>query len=897
MSSTEPLPDAPPVRRKSLWRRHRVGSLLVTLTMTAMLGAVIYVLMGRPVSAPDWLRTEIEARASQALGTAALRFDALDLVVEEAAYPQVRMTNVQVVSETGAEIVAFGEMRANLSVADVLRGQVRPTQISVSGIFAQLRRQRDGSVVLSGGLDLSAPNRQAATMAQLIEGIDDLLTRPGFAALNRADIRALTLRVEDVRADRAWTIDGGRAQLERSGEAVRITTDLALLSGGQGVATLTANYESRLGDVAATFGASIEGIDAGDIATLAPPFAWLDVLRAPISGSVRAGVNADGALAPLNATLTIGAGVIQPTEATRPVPFSSARSYFNYDPQEGVLTFDELSVQSEWITGQIEGQTVLGLTPDGQLNDLVGQFRSSTLTANPDDLYDAPVSFEAAEMDFRLTLNPFRLDVGQALFQDQGQNVLAHGVLEASPEGWSYALDAQMDRVTPERLLALWPQQAVPKTRRWLVDNLLGGSLSNLDAVLKDAPGTPLTAYVSFDYDDAHVRYAKTLPPITGARGTASLLDNRFVVTVDAGQVTAPEGGDLDMAGSSFIIPDVRAKDGTPAVVRLQSRSSITAGLAVLDLPPLSVMSKAGLPAALAEGYLQAGGTLSLPLRKGLKPGDLVFDATGTARDVRSTRLLEGRTLATSTLAVEANNSGVAISGLGTLDGIPFQATWDQPLGQGPQASTVSGTMELSQRTNEAFALGLPPDLLSGQGTGRIDVTLPVGNAAPSFQLQSNLRGIRLSAPPLGWSKAAQTAASLSVAGQLSETPRVDRVVLDAPGLQASGAVTLRAGGGLERARFDRVRVGRWLDAPVDLIGRGSNVPPGVTVRGGTLDLRQADFGGSGSGTRGQQGGGPLSLTLDQLQVTDTIRLTGLSGEFDMARGLDGEFTARINGA
>ncbi|MEO0381324.1 MAG: AsmA-like C-terminal region-containing protein, partial [Pseudomonadota bacterium] len=47
----------------------------------------------------------------------------------------------------------------------------------------------------------------------------------------------------------------------------------------------------------------------------------------------------------------------------------------------------------------------------------------------------------------------------------------------------------------------------------------------------------------------------------------------------------------------------------------------------------------------------------------------------------------------------------------------------------------------------------------------------------------------------------------------------------------------------------------------------------------------------------GQQGGGPLSLTLDQLQVTDTIRLTGLSGEFDMARGLDGEFTARINGA
>ena len=807
------------------------------------------------------------------------------------------MTNVQLVSNSGAEIVAFGELRTNLSLAALLGGQMRPTHMSVSGVFARLRRELDGSVVLSGGLDLSAPNRQAATLLELVQGFDAILSHPALDALGSAEIRALTLQVEDVRSNRAWTIDGGRAQLTRSDDTVRITTDLALLSGGQGVATLAANYESQMGDVAATFGASIEGIDAGDIATLAPPFAWLDVLRAPISGSMRAGVNADGTLAPLNATLTIGEGVIQPTDATRPVPFSSARSYFGYDPAARVLTFDELSVDSAWITGRIEGQTVLGLTPDGRLKDIVGQFRSSTLTTNPANLYDTPVSLEAAEMDFRFALDPFRLDVGQALFQDQGQTVLARGVLEAGSDGWSYGLDAQMDGVTPERLLALWPQGAVPKTRAWLLQNLLGGSLSNLDAVLRNAPGAPPSAYVSFDYADADVRYVKTLPPVTKASGTASLLDHRFVVTVDQGQVIAPEGGAIDVAGSSFIIPDVRAKQGPPAVVRLETRGSVTAALAMLDAPPLSIMTKADLPVAIADGYLQAEGTMSLPLRKGLKPGELVFDARGTAREVRSARLIEGRTLATSTLQVVANNVGVEISGLGTLDGIPFQAIWDQPIGSGPQPSTVSGTMELSERTDTALNLGLPPGLLTGQGIGRVRVTLPVDDTAPAFQVETDLRGIRLSSPPLGWSKAAQTPATLSVTGLLGKTPRVDRLVLDAPGLRASGAITLRPDGGLARARFDRVRVGQWLDAPVDLVGRGANVPPAINVRGGTLDLRQADFGGSGSGSAGRQGGGPLNLTLDQLLVTDTIRLTGLTGEFDMTRGLNGAFQARINGA
>ncbi|WP_415920261.1 DUF3971 domain-containing protein [Tateyamaria sp. SN6-1] len=893
MSSADPIPDAPRRHRKRLWRRHGLPSLLFSLFFATLIGAFLYVMMGRPVSAPEWLRDRIEAQVAQGIENATLQFDTLNFVVEEGRYPRLRMTNVQVQSRSGADVVGFAELRAGLSVPALLSGRVLITDIDISGVFANLRRLADGSVVLSGGYDLSAPAEQAASLGALIERVDTLVARPQLAALTSAEIQALTLRLEDERTGRAWTIDGGRLRATRTGDTLRLTSDLALLSGGQGVATLEANYESLIGSTEAQFGATLADVAAADIAAVATPFEWLDVLRAPISGAMRGGVAADGALMPLFVTFSIGEGVIQPNEATRPVPFSSARTYFNFDPATGAMQFDELSVQSDWITARIEGQSVLNRTEDGRLQDLVGQFSSSTLMANPFGLYDAPVEMDAAEMDFRLTLAPFRLDVGQAVFQDKGQALVARGALTAEEAGWRYSLDGQMDGLLPERMFELWPEAALTPVRDWLAANLSGGVMRNLDLVLRDGPQSAPDLYVSFDYEDAQVRYVKTLPPVTDARGTFSLLDNRLVVSVDAGTVTPPQGGPVDVAGSSFIIPDVAVRGGAPAVVRLEARGAVTSALSLLDQPPLNVMQRAGLAPDFAEGQLQASGTLALPLSRGLTVRDVTYSATATARNVRSGTLIADRVVAADTLRVSADQTGVAVSGPGTLDGVPFDVVWSQPLGDGPQPSEVRGRIELSAAAVDAFDIGLPPGMVTGRGSGDLVVDLPVGGV-PQFSIATDLRGIGLSSPPLGWRKPAGTGGSLRLSGALGPTPNVDELVLDAPGLRAEGAISLTANGGLERARFSEVRIGNWLRAPVDLVGRGRGQAPAVTVRGGTLDLREADFGGSSSG--GAQGGGPMTLALDRLQITDSIALDNMRGDFSMARGIDGRFTARVNG-
>ncbi len=101
----------------------------------------------------------------------------------------------------------------------------------------------------------------------------------------------------------------------------------------------------------------------------------------------------------------------------------------------------------------------------------------------------------------------------------------------------------------------------------------------------------------------------------------------------------------------------------------------------------------------------------------------------------------------------------------------------------------------------------------------------------------------------------------------------------------------------MRTAQFDRVQIGRWLDGPVTLIGRGPGQPPAISVSGGMVDLRAANFGtGNSAGGRGSGSGGPIDLALDRLIVSEGIVLTRFAGRFTNTSGLNGQFSARVNG-
>jgi len=708
-------------------------------------------------------------------------------------------------------------------------------------------------------------------------------------------VDALTVQFDDLRANRAWTVDGGQMRMRRDGDQLQIRSDLALLGGRDYVSSLSFRYDSTIGDIAAGFGVTVEDVVSEDIASQSPALAWLDIVRAPISGSMRVAIDASGELGPLSATLQISEGVIQPQGAPSGVPFQSARTYLTYTPETSTIAFSEIFVESPWVTARAEGKAHLEDFQSGLPNALIAQMRLTELRGNPADLFGGEIAIERAQADMRLQLDPFELRIGEMLIQDQGHDLILDARLGSVGDDWSVAVSAHMDALDARRVVEWWPENAAAKTRGWVDENVLQGQLYDINFAARSKPGAKPDFYLDFRFEDASVRYVKTLPIVTEAKGKAVLLRDRFTVLAHEGTVAPGQGGIIDVAGTSFTIANLRQKPA-PAEVKLKTNATVTATLALLDHAPLSFLSKADLPVDLAEGKAQVSGLLELPLKKKLRAPEVRFDLTADMQDVRTGHFVKGKIIAAPRLLARADNESLTIEGAGRIGAVPFDAKFATALTPGNDGRrAVSGTLELSERFIDEFNIGLTRDLISSLGRGDFELSFKKGEV-PGFKLTSDTRGLRMAIAPIGWSKPANRNVDLTVEGRLSTPLSVTNLVLDAPGLFARGNLSLKSTGNLDRVALSELRIGTWLNGSADLIGRPGK-PPNIQLRSGSLDLRDApanrrtdeNSGGTGASTN-------IDVALDRVTISDGITLTNLTGDFATGGGFNGAFNARVNG-
>ncbi|MBU2982550.1 AsmA-like C-terminal region-containing protein [Lentibacter algarum] len=884
---------APVRKRKSKRRRAAVGLLsLIALIALVVVGFVgLLALKQEPLEAPEWVQSRLEAQLNKALTPYSAEMGTAALTVDEGWVPRIVLRDVEFRDQAGARLVVLDTIEARAAIAPLMRGKLHPSTLSLSGSRLLLRRDKNGTFWLSFGEELNASG-QGKGFAELIGGIDALLMRPEFSEFASIVANDVTLRYEDERADRAWTVDGGRLDLGHKDGELDLRADFAVLTGGAVAAGVELSFASTVGSPNAIIGMSLTDFPARDLASQSPAVSWLEALRAPISGALRVEMNEDGELGPLSGTLQIGEGVLQPNDSTSPVPFTAARTYFTYDPVEQIVQFDEINLQSEWVTLRADGKLGLVMSKTGWPSAYVGQLRFGEIAAKPGDFLSDKVSFDSGYADIQLRLDPFRVSLGQLDLTDGDTRFHVEGTFAALAEGWGYHLQAGARGLEVEHVMRLWPPQVSTRTRDWVAANVLEGRLDEAQVGLRAGPGDKPSPYIAFAYSDVTLRFIDTMPLIKGLSGQASLLRNRFAARATKGTITAPQGGTLDIAGTEFIIPKT-GPSGVTATVNAAANGQITALLSTLDQEPLNLITKAGQSVTMADGQVKAKGLVSWVMQRNLPTDAVQFDVSATLTDVRSESLVPGRVLAAQALQANAKNGSLVISGDGRIDTVPFSGKFTAPLGKGSSAkSTITGSIELSPKFVSAFNIGLPSGTVTGRGRGTINISLTKGGSA-SFALTSNLSGVGLSIPQIGWRKAAKSTGKLSVTGAFGSPMKIDRIVLNAAGLDARGNVRLGTGGSFKDARFERVTVGRWFNAPVTFVGRGKGRVPAIEVNGGKIDLSRTSF-SSGGGSSG--GGGPITARLGELKISEGIALTGFQGNFNTARGFEGNFTGLVNG-
>lgn len=878
-------------------RRKRAGAGLWKLAKLTILlvasGVLLFAMSGKPIKAPDWMQARILEQLNSVVSEGNVQFEAIELKFSKGLRPTVSVQDLVLSNASGVVVAYVSTLSASLLPVELIKGEVRPSTVRVDNVTINLRRAKNGEFDLGFGVQVGGGQASTETMGELLDSIDQAFETPEMASIEAIDLSALTLNFNDARARRGWFFTDGKLRLEQDAQKVGISFGFDLEYGAGEVSSTEMTFETQKGSTEAKFGVTVSNVAARDLASQIPALAWLEVLDAPISGALRAEIGQDGLLGAMNGTLEIGEGSLQPTDDARALAFTSARAYFGFDPAAQKIRFDELSVQTEAGMLKAEGQAYLRELTDGLPAVMLAQFKIVEGEIKPEGVFVSPVLITGGAMDLRMRLDPFILTVGQAVVEDVENSYLVKGDIKANKTGWHVAMDATVPEITPDRLMALWPLMAIPNTRSWIDENVNDAKIFNVKGSLRVNTGEKPAYALGYEFEDADVRYIKTLPAVKHGKGHGSIAAGLLTVVVDGGQVSAPTGGELDVTGTVFQIPDVDIK-GPPAVVSLQARGPIAAALSLLDQPPFSILTKANQPVDLATGRAEIAGEINLRLVKKILLEDVDYNITASLLGVRSEKLVEGRILTANSLALTANPTDIAISGAGKLGKLPVQGSWVQKMGPASQGtSRLEGTVELSQNFVEEFGIGLPKGSVTGAGLGRVEIDFRRDKPA-QFRVVSDLNRVGLRLSDLGWSLSKSGKGHLEVAGTLGSPPQIEKLVINGAGLKATGKVTLTPAGDLKSAKFSRVRLAGWLDAPIELIGRGRGATPSVKLSGGLIDTRKTTFGSGSGATAGS--GGSLTVALDRLIVSDGITLTGFRGKFTRKRGFTGEFTARVNG-
>lgn len=892
----------PPGKRRSYLPHSFVGVVFALVLGFAALVAALG-LTGTSIRMPVWVVAEVETRLNRSvdgmLPEGALSLGGIEIGFDADWVPRLRLDDLRVQNGAGKPLLTLPETGISFDLDSLLEGAVRPRSLRISGARVDLRRDSEGRFDLAlGSGQLGA---QIDGIPALFDLVDAAFALPVLSRLQSIEADALALSLRDDRSRRTWEVGDGRLRLENRARDIRAELGISMLgaSGQPAQAVLTIISDKTATEARIT--ATVDQVAAVDIADQAPLLAALRVLDAPISGRLAATLGAEGITA-LDASLTLGKGALRPTQAAEPVPFDRATLELVYDPDRGRMKLTTLNVESPSLRIKAVGQSYLQSADGTYLTGPLGsrlpqafatQIHVSEAMVDPAGLFEKPVRFSEGAIDLRLRLDPFKIDIGQISLIESGHRLSAKGSIGAGDDGWTAAVDIALDEITTDNLLQLWPVSLVPNTRKWLAENVLQGRLTDVRSALRVQPGKPTRMQMGYDFSKTEVRFIRTLPPIVRASGYATIEGQTYTMVLSKGVVTPPLGGDIDMAGSVFSVLDITRKPAQ-AEVRLKTRSTLTAALSILDEPPFRFLTKANRPVEIGEGQARLDAVLRFPLVPRLMPGDVSFAVNGRVAGFSSAQLVRDKLVTAPDLSVSADPKGLRIAGQGAVGRVPFDVTFWQPFG--PDAAgkaRIEGTAELSPLTVSEFNLGLPEGMVRGTGQAQVTIDLPKG-APPRLSLISDLNRIAMVIPGTGWSKAADVQGRLAVSAVLAQPPVVEVITLDAPGLTARGSISLRGDGGLDVARFGSVSLGDWFAGGVEIAGRGAGKAVVVGLTGGTVDIRKMDTGTGGDGGAGADI--PITARLDEVRISDDLRLTAFQGRFTPRGGFNGSFDGLLNG-
>lgn len=732
----------------------------------------------------------------------------------------------------GEAIFRAPRASVRLSRSALLTGRVVPKQVELIEPAVTVLAS-EGPLRLRGG---TAELMPAAAPAEALGAVLGLFA--DASGLARIGIRDATISVVggDLPPD---VLERVSLRAVRFGDGLQFD---ASIGGGAGAPQLsgTLRHDPSSGLVIDIAARNVAVSDFGPLA----PAGLAEMFSSPVSADIIARIDRRGALDAVSGTVFVGAGHVGGGRLNLLV--DEADVAFSWSRGSGRIVIQPSKLLAGYNRATIAGEIVLpergefnyGTVP---IRLMLTDVSFGDPSGGPRALYPS-ITLEAFYVAQQGLMHVSRLDVAAP----QGAMSFVGIIGGSGVESPGIRLAGTMLPMPYEALAELWPPFLGHKTRKWVLDHLRAGTITDARLTVDIPPGViaaalrgvplPKTAYLlEFGLEDVEFRYLGDMPPISGAKGRAELTPDSFDLRMEPGSVVRLASGEIvDVGAGHFRVGDRRAVPPTGRI-SLDLAGSVPAMLRLFDHKPLEIAKGRGFDPSTFSGDAEMAINLAVPLLPAVHISDVDLNIDGRIENFAAKNFQGARNVSDGRLMLSVVDGRILIAGEGLLDGVPAEIAVNEALDGSGGGGAHSVTMTLDESARQSLGIGLG-DMITGPVIITVSEVLATASGTTQ-RIEADLTPARVDFPHLGIEKPTGESARASfLLAQDGETVRLTELSFESSTVRIEGEATFSRDGELMRLELPTVRTARGTDVAVS--GRSEGEEHVFSVRGESIDLR-----------------------------------------------------------
>lgn len=783
--------------------------------------------------------------------------------------PHFRLRDLVLLDKSGNLIAKSQRAAISFEGSSLFFGSLVPRGLELIGTRILVKRQLDGGLVLGFGTPAAPENESAVLDSAAVDASDPKASREEqTAVLPEATAKSLIdvlsgnggesgTSLEDIRISGAsiqlfdeanqanWFAPQADLTFKRMPYGFVVFAKASVASGGTPWRTeLSATYrtESRSFAVSARIEDLVPANVSDEIFALAQ-FAKVDV---PLSGHAEIEISDAGVIISASAEFAAAAGIVGlPGYIAQPIVIDEGALRVDYDAPTGGFKIVDSIILVGGSRAELTGRLDPVRASDGRLTDLKIDLKATNVSVDTQGSVKNPVLVDRIEFLGKASVEGAVMDIEDLVVMSGNAGVRLRGTITGGGESAGIRMSGRVRDLSADFLKKLWPPIVVPKSRKWVTDNVQSGRITE-GAFSVDIPVNGLAEAkrqkilpnetIDFQFSTADVTssYFKSLPPLLGAAGHARLQGDRFELVIESGKVILPSGGTVQVSDTTFKVEKLLTS-AVPAVFALNLSASASDLLELAALPDLDLLKNANFVPPNIGGQAEAEINISMPLVKDLPRAQVETAAKIKVTDASIKQVIPNVDLSEGSLLVAFDRNGVTATGPVKINGFPSRISWERPAGPDSRA-TASIDTQLDDKAREKLGIKLGEYL---RGPVKVQAEISgVGEKNASIKVKADLAKAEMFINAISWRRppTANTTASFTYLAGDEAGRKVENLVVKGQSLSLKGDVFLTADGGLKSAKFSQV----WLSDENNFVL--TMVPAGegqaIDISGKSFDAR-----------------------------------------------------------